>query len=87
MPTAAGRALLRAAEAAGQDRPDDASEAADGSSLEAADGRRVQKGSDGGANAGTAIENGTGEIGIGTIAGETYTEHTESTETGRGEAR
>src|SRR6267142_1428484 len=55
MPTAAGRPLLRAVEAAGQDRPDDAGEAAHGSAPEAADGGRVQTRGDGGANAGAQI--------------------------------
>ncbi len=41
MPAAAGRTLLRTAEAAGQDRPNDAGEAAHGSAPEAADGGRI----------------------------------------------
>ena len=55
MPAAAGRAVLCAPEAAGQNRPDDASEAAYGSAPAAADGGRIQKGSDGGANTGATI--------------------------------
>src|SRR3984893_12729821 len=55
MPAAAGRPFLRALEVAGQDRPDDAGEAGHGSASAATDGRRVQKGSDGGANAGATI--------------------------------
>src|SRR6202171_5104998 len=55
MPAAAGRPLLRAVEAAGQNRPDDAGEAAHGSASEAANGGRVQTRGDGGANAGAEI--------------------------------
>src|SRR6266550_3315900 len=61
MPAAAGRTLFCTAEAAGQNRPDDAGEAAHGSASAATDGGRVQKGSDGGANAGAEIRSKCGK--------------------------
>src|SRR5216683_2157600 len=61
MPDPSGRTLLCAVEAPGQDRPDDSSEAANGSPPEATDGGGVQKGSDGGANAGAEIRSKLGK--------------------------
>src|SRR5229473_2784500 len=71
MPPAAGGALLCPAEAAGQDRPNDAGEAAYRSAPESADGGRVQKGCDGGADTGTAVGNGKGKIEISQAGGRT----------------
>src|SRR5258708_39012007 len=81
MPTAARRALFRAAEVAGQDRPDDAGQAAHGSALETTDGGRIQEGCDGGANTGTAIENGNRNIEI-AVAGWDRTERGEGRKDG-----
>src|SRR5712664_3763513 len=80
MPAEAGRALFCTVEAAGQDRPDDAGEAAHGSAPEAADGGRVQTWCDGGANAGATVGNRKWKIEISRAACEFNIKATEFTE-------
>ena len=64
LPAAAGRTVLRAAEAAGQNRPDVPSEAAHRGAAEAGNGGRIQRGRDGGAIArASVVELKIGEFG------------------------